>query len=276
MEKFGNVISKTLLVIAVILFLFTLSVDAVQKSLTQEVVAKALEQIDTSNVVIEIDGKNTTIRDYIYKSLDVAGIDESNILKDLVYKYTKNLTNHILADVTYKYINNEKMVINSNYSEMDYIKRFLNQTQKEKLDQTINKINTKLFTYMDKVAEKYPEIKFVKKVNAINSKDLYIITIILVVTSIILPKDKLKSIKRSANTGLANIVLLLVTGFVYKLLAPKLVNIKQYGNIFHILGNNMFERSYYIWKILVIITMILYLIYFGIKAISKVIVNKEK
>lgn len=276
MEKFGNVISKTLLVIAVILFLFTLSVDAVQKSLTQEVVAKALEQIDTSNVVIEIDGKNTTIRDYIYKSLDVAGIDESNILKDLVYKYTKNLTNYILADVTYKYINNEKMVINSNYSEMDYIKRFLNQTQKEKLDQTINKINTKLFTYMDKVAEKYPEIKFVKKVNAINSKDLYIITIILVVTSIILPKDKLKSIKRSANTGLANIVLLLVTGFVYKLLAPKLVNIKQYGNIFHILGNNMFERSYYIWKILVIITMILYLIYFGIKAISKVIVNKEK
>lgn len=276
MEKFGNVISKTLLVIAVILFLFTLSVDAVQKSLTQEVVAKALEQIDTSNVVIEIDGKNTTIRDYIYKSLDVAGIDESNILKDLVYKYTKNLTNHILADVTYKYINNEKMVINSNYSEMDYIKRFLNQTQKEKLDQTINKINTKLFTYMDKVAEKYPEIKFVKKVNAINSKDLYIITIILVVTSIILPKDKLKSIKRSANTGLANIVLLLVTGFVYKLLAPKLVNIKQYGNIFHIFGNNMFERSYYIWKILVIITMILYLIYFGIKAISKVIVNKEK
>lgn len=276
MEKFGNVISKTLLVIAVILFLFTLSVDAVQKSLTQEVVAKALEQIDTSNVVIEIDGKNTTIRDYIYKSLDVAGIDESNILKDLVYKYTKNLTNHILADVTYKYINNEKMVINSNYSEMDYIKRFLNQTQKEKLDQTINKINTKLFTYMDKVAEKYPEIKFVKKVNAINSKDLYIITLILVVTSIILPKDKLKSIKRSANTGLANIVLLLVTGFVYKLLAPKLVNIKQYGNIFHILGNNMFERSYYIWKILVIITMILYLIYFGIKAISKVIVNKEK
>lgn len=276
MEKFGNVISKTLLVIAVILFLFTLSVDTVQKSLTQEVVAKALEQIDTSNVVIEIDGKNTTIRDYIYKSLDVAGIDESNILKDLVYKYTKNLTNHILADVTYKYINNEKMVINSNYSEMDYIKRFLNQTQKEKLDQTINKINTKLFTYMDKVAEKYPEIKFVKKVNAINSKDLYIITIILVVTSIILPKDKLKSIKRSANTGLANIVLLLVTGFVYKLLAPKLVNIKQYGNIFHILGNNMFERSYYIWKILVIITMILYLIYFGIKAISKVIVNKEK
>lgn len=276
MEKFGNVISKTLLVIAVILFLFTLSVDTVQKSLTQEVVAKALEQIDTSNVVIEIDGKNTTIRDYIYKSLDVAGIDESNILKDLVYKYTKNLTNYILADVTYKYINNEKMVINSNYSEMDYIKRFLNQTQKEKLDQTINKINTKLFTYMDKVAEKYPEIKFVKKVNAINSKDLYIITIILVVTSIILPKDKLKSIKRSANTGLANIVLLLVTGFVYKLLAPKLVNIKQYGNIFHILGNNMFERSYYIWKILVIITMILYLIYFGIKAISKVIVNKEK
>ena len=276
MEKFGNVISKTLLVIAVILFLFTLSVDTVQKSLTQEVVAKALEQIDTSNVVIEIDGKNTTIRDYIYKSLDVAGIDESNILKDLVYKYTKNLTNHILADVTYKYINNEKMVINSNYSEMDYIKRFLNQTQKEKLDQTINKINTKLFTYMDKVAEKYPEIKFVKKVNAINSKDLYIITIILVVTSIILPKDKLKSIKRSANTGLANIVLLLVTGLVYKLLAPKLVNIKQYGNIFHILGNNMFERSYYIWKILVIITMILYLIYFGIKAISKVIVNKEK
>ena len=276
MEKFGNVISKTLLVIAVILFLFTLSVDTVQKSLTQEVVAKALEQIDTSNVVIEIDGKNTTIRDYIYKSLDVAGIDESNILKDLVYKYTKNLTNYILADVTYKYINNEKMVINSNYSEMDYIKRFLNQTQKEKLDQTINKINTKLFTYMDKVAEKYPEIKFVKKVNAINSKDLYIITIILVVTSIILPKDKLKSIKRSANTGLANIVLLLVTGFVYKLLAPKLVNIKQYGNIFYILGNNMFERSYYIWKILVIITMILYLIYFGIKAISKVIVNKEK
>ena len=276
MEKFGNVISKTLLVIAVILFLFTLSVDTVQKSLTQKVVAKALEQIDTSNVVIEIDGKNTTIRDYIYKSLDVAGIDESNILKDLVYKYTKNLTNYILADVTYKYINNEKMVINSNYSEMDYIKRFLNQTQKEKLDQTINKINTKLFTYMDKVAEKYPEIKFVKKVNAINSKDLYIITIILVVTSIILPKDKLKSIKRSANTGLANIVLLLVTGFVYKLLAPKLVNIKQYGNIFHILGNNMFERSYYIWKILVIITMILYLIYFGIKAISKVIVNKEK
>lgn len=276
MEKFGNVISKTLLVIAVILFLFTLSVDTVQKSLTQEVVAKALEQIDTSNVVIEIDGKNTTIRDYIYKSLDVAGIDESNILKDLVYKYTKNLTNYILADVTYKYINNEKMVINSNYSEMDYIKRFLNQTQKEKLDQTINKINTKLFTYMDKVAEKYPEIKFVKKVNAINSKDLYIITIILVVTSIILPKDKLKSIKRSANTVLANIVLLLVTGFVYKLLAPKLVNIKQYGNIFHILGNNMFERSYYIWKILVIITMILYLIYFGIKAISKVIVNKEK
>ena len=256
MEKFGNVISKTLLVIAVILFLFTLSVDTVQKSLTQKVVAKALEQIDTSNVVIEIDGKNTTIRDYIYKSLDVAGIDESNILKDLVYKYTKNLTNYILADVTYKYINNEKMVINSNYSEMDYIKRFLNQTQKEKLDQTINKINTKLFTYMDKVAEKYPEIKFVKKVNAINSKDLYIITIILVVTSIILPKDKLKSIKRSANTGLANI--------------------KQYGNIFHILGNNMFERSYYIWKILVIITMILYLIYFGIKAISKVIVNKEK
>lgn len=276
MEKFGNVISKTLLAIAVILFLFTLSVDAVQKSLTQEVVAKALEQIDTSNIVIEIDGTNTTIRDYIYKSLDVAGVDESNILKDLVYKYTKNLTNHILADVTYKYINNEKMVINSNYSEMDYIKKFLNQTQKEKLDQTINNINTKLLTYMDKVAEKYPEIKFVKKVNAINSKDLYIITIILVVTSIILPKDKLKSIKRSANTGLANIVLLLVTGFVYKLLAPKLVNIKQYGNIFHILGNNMFERSYYIWKILVIITIILYLIYFGIKTISKVIVNKEK
>lgn len=276
MEKFGNVISKTLLAIAVILFLFTLSVDAVQKSLTQEVVAKALEQIDTSNIVIEIDGTNTTIRDYIYKSLDVAGIDKSNILKDLVYKYTKNLTNHILADVTYKYINNEKMVINSNYSEMDYIKKFLNQTQKEKLDQTINNINTKLLTYMDKVAEKYPEIKFVKKVNAINSKDLYIITIILVVTSIILPKDKLKSIKRSANTGLANIVLLLVTGFVYKLLAPKLVNIKQYGNIFHILGNNMFERSYYIWKILVIITIILYLIYFGIKTISKVIVNKEK
>lgn len=276
MEKFGNVISKTLLAIAVILFLFTLSVDAVQKSLTQEVVAKALEQIDTSNIVIEIDGTNTTIRDYIYKSLDVAGVDESNILKDLVYKYTKNLTNHILADVTYKYINNEKMVINSNYSEMDYIKKFLNQTQKEKLEQTINNINTKLLTYMDKVAEKYPEIKFVKKVNAINIKMLYTITIFLVVTSIILPKDKLKSIKRSANTGLANIVLLLVTGFVYKLLAPKLVNIKQYGNIFHILGNNMFERSYYIWKILVIITIILYLIYFGIKTISKVIVNKEK
>lgn len=276
MEKFGNVISKTLLAIAVILFLFTLSVDAVQKSLTQEVVAKALEQIDTSNIVIEIDGTNTTIRDYIYKSLDVAGVDESNILKDLVYKYTKNLTNHILADVTYKYINNEKMVINSNYSEMDYIKKFLNQTQKEKLDQTINNINTKLLTYMDKVAEKYPEIKFVKKVNAINIKMLYTITIFLVVTSIILPKDKLKSIKRSANTGLANIVLLLVTGFVYKLLAPKLVNIKQYGNIFHILGNNMFERSYYIWKILVIITIILYLIYFGIKTISKVIVNKGK
>ncbi len=276
MEKIGNIISKTLLVIAVILFLFTLSVDAVQKSLTQEVVAKALEQIDTSNVVIEIDGKNTTIRDYIYKSLDVAGIEESNILKDLVYKYTKNLTNHILADVTYKYINNEKMVINSNYSEMDYIKKFLNQTQKEKLDQTINNINTKLLTYMDKVAEEYPEIKFVKKVNAINIKKLYILTLILVVASIVLPKDKLKSIKRSANTGLANIGFLLVTGFVYKLLAPKLVNIKQYGNIFHILGNNMFERIYYIWKILVIITTVLYLIYFGIKAISKVIVNKEK
>ncbi len=276
MEKIGNIISKMLLVIAVILFLFTLSVDAVQKSLTQEVVAKALEQIDTSNVVIEIDGKNTTIRDYIYKSLDVAGIEESNILKDLVYKYTKNLTNHILADVTYKYINNEKMVINSNYSEMDYIKKFLNQEQKEKLDQTINNINTKLLTYMDKVAEEYPEIKFVKKVNTIHVKNLYIIIIILIILSIFVSENKFKSLKRSANTGLVNICLLFVTGFIYKLLVPKLANIKQYGNIFHILGNNMFERSYYIWKILVIITMVLYLIYFGIKAISKVIVNKEK
>lgn len=276
MEKIGNIISKTLLAIAVILFLFTLSVDAVQKSLTQEVVEKAMEQIDTSNIAIEIDGTNTTIRDYVYKSLDIAGIDESNILKDLVYKYTKNLTNHIFSDVTYKYINNEKMVINSNYSEMDYIKKFLNQEQKEKLDQTINNINTKLLTYMDKVAEEYPEIKFVKKVNTIHVKNLYIIIIILIILSIFVSENKLKSIKRSANTGLVNICLLFVTGFIYKLLTPKLANIKQYGNIFQILGNNMFERSFYIWKILVIITMLFYLIYFVINGISKVIVNREK
>lgn len=282
MEKINKILAGFLLFIVTITSIITIGIYAAQKAITKDFISSVLDDTDTSELLIRYSDKNTkesfiTIHDYIYKSLNVLGIDERIIDNSIINEYIESLSDAILTDVLYNYLNNEKTVIQSDLKEMEQISKLLTKTQKEKLEITINDINTKIINYMDEVFEENRELQSIKNINNFNIKPLIILIIVLVIISIILINKKIKALKNIINIGIGLVLVMLLFNLVYKyIIANIILKMEKYGNSFQIFFNQFIETIGIIWKNMVIILVISFAIYLLLRYISKQNVKKEK
>lgn len=280
MKKTNKILVGFLLFLITISSILTIGIYATQKALTKDFVSSVLDETSTSELVIRYSDKNTkesfiTVHDYIYKSLNVLGIDERIIDNSIIKEYIESLSDAILTDVVYNYLNDEKTVIKSDIKEMEQISKLLTKKQKEKLEITINDINKKVINYMTEVFEENKELQFVKTINNFDIRPLIILTIILVIISIFLTKPKLKSLKNVIKIGLGIVVTLILFHLFYKYILTNIIlNMEKYGNSFQMFFNQFVEIIGTIWKNMVIIIAILLVIYIILRYISKLNVKK--
>lgn len=282
MKKTNKILVGFLLFLITISSILTIGIYAAQKAITKDFISSVLDDTDTSELLIRYSDKNTkesfiTIHDYIYKSLNVLGIDERIIDNSIINEYIESLSDAILTDVLYNYLNNKKTVIQSDLKEMEQISKLLTKTQKEKLEITINDINTKIINYMDEVFEENKELQTIKTINNFNIKPLIILIIVLVIISMILTNKKIKALKNIINIGFGLVLVILLFVLAYKHIITNIIlKMEKYSNSFQIFFNQFIETIEIIWKNMTIILVISFAIYLLLRYISKQIVKKEK
>lgn len=273
MEKITKILTKILIFIISILCIIYFFIFCFQKSITKHFVSSILENTKTSELLIHYTdngSKLITIQDYISKNLDVFGVKENAISKEIINNYVENLTDAILSDVVYNYINNEELVINTNYVEVSELSKFLTKEQQEKLNNTIENINKEIIKYMDKTFEENRELYLVKKLNNFNTKILLIVICILIIVTLLISREKLKTIKSLIYMLILFIILIFIFNIAYKFFfSDMLLKMEKYGNSFQIFCNTFISNLNEIWKKLVIIMVIFSILYIAFKQASK-------
>lgn len=282
MKNFLNVLSKIGLFIILVLSILCIGIYSAQQSLTKDFIASLLDETKTSELMIHYSDDETresyiSIHDYIYKSLDRIGIDENIINNNIFSEYIESLSDAILTDVLYNYLNEEKMIINNQYEEVNEIGKLLTDRQQQILDQTIIEINEKITNYLDETFEQNQELKFVKIMNNYNVKTMFVGILVTIVLVFIFAKSKQKALKGIINIMIGLIVMMLLFHLTYKyFLSDIIVNLEKYGNAMQIFFNNFIQQIGKIWKIMLIIVIPLLLFYLLIKYISKRSVKSTK
>ncbi len=282
MNKIRKMFTGLLLFLITIVSIFTIAIYSFQKSLTKDMVASLLDQIDTSTLIIHYSDKKTgdslvTIHDYISKSMNLIGVDEKIIDNDVVNNYIESLSDALLTDIIYNYLNNEKMVIDNTYEEVGEISKILTKAQRVKLEEIINQVNREVISYMDETFEEYEELKLVKAINNFDVKILLIVLILLMILTFIIAPDKLRIVKKIIGIIGCLIFIMILFDLSYKyILANIILNLEKFGNMLQIFLNNFSIQINKIWKILAIMDIFLLFVYLVINYISKQTVNKGK
>lgn len=278
----NKIITKLLILIIAILSIIYIGVYSIQQAITKDLISSLLDETETSELLINYSDDETkktfiTIHDYIYKSLNVLGLDENIMNNEIINNYIESLSDAILTDVIYNYLNNEKLVIEQDYKEITQISKFLTKEQGQKLENIVKDINAKLIQYLDKASQENKELKLIKIINNWNVQHLLLIITIIIILTFIIAKEKRKVIKSIINVIVGLIIMIILFHLSYKyILSSILQNMEKYGKTLQMFFNNFTIAIGNIWKILVIILMVLIIIYFLINYISKQIVKNNK
>lgn len=278
----NKIITKFLIFIITMLSIIYIGVYSIQQAITKDLISSLLDETETSELLIHYSDDETkktfiTIHDYIYKSLNVLGLDENIMNNEIINNYIESLSDAILTDVIYNYLNNEKMVIEQDYKEITQISKFLTKEQKEKLENIVKDINAKLIQYLDKASQENKELKLIKTINNWNVQPLLLIITIIIILAFIIAKEKRKVIKSIINVIVGLIIMIILFHLSYKYILSSIIqNMEKYGKTLQMFFNNFTITIGNIWKILVIILTILIIIYFLINYISKQIVKNNK
>lgn len=273
MVKFTNILTKILIFIVSLLCIVYCILFSFQKSITKQFISSLLENTETSELLVNYSSngsKLVTIKDYISKSLDVFGKQGNTISKDIIDNYIESLTDAILSDIIFKYLNNEELVINTNYEEMGELSKFIPSNQQKKLDIVIENINNEINKYMNTIFEEKQELKYIKILNNFDTQYILILIICLIIITFAISKNRMKTLKDFICMLSILILFLLIFNISYTLFFHEMLfKMEKYGNSLQIFFNDFKTSLLVIWKNMVIILVIISIIYILIKHFSK-------